>query len=62
MPTKEAIQSAIEKFEQRMMQEKMDLTLAEYVKLLQISQELIEEGPKEIKVSWVGTEPKSNEE
>ena len=62
MPTKEAIQSAIEKFEQRMMQEKMDLTLAEYVKLLQISQELIEEGPKEIKVSWVETEPKSNEE
>ncbi|HLH19240.1 MAG TPA: hypothetical protein VKX45_18605 [Bryobacteraceae bacterium] len=43
-----------------MSEETCDITLAEYVKLLQISQELAESTPKEVTVSWVDG-PKSDE-
>jgi hypothetical protein len=61
--TKKAIRQALDKYEEKLMHENGDskLTLAEYVKLLQVSQELADEEPKEIKVSWVENEQKSEE-
>ncbi len=58
---KQAIKNALSTFEAKLMQEDAgDITLAEYVKLLQISQELAENTPKEVTVSWVEG-PKSDE-
>jgi hypothetical protein len=58
---KQAIKNALSTFEAKLMSEETcDITLAEYVKLLQISQELAESTPKEVTVSWVDG-PKSDE-
>ena len=58
---KQAIKNALSTFEAKLMSEETcDITLSEYVKLLQISQELAESTPKEVTVSWVDG-PKSDE-
>jgi hypothetical protein len=61
MATKDAITKALQAFEQDLTDEQgKKLTMAEYIKLLQLSQELAEDEPKEIKVEWVEA-PKSTE-
>lgn len=60
MATKDAIHTALEAFESTMAENGKKLTMAEYIKLLQLSQELADEEPKEIKVEWVEA-PKSTE-
>ncbi len=62
MATKEAIEAALQKFEERMKDPNFKLSLAEYVKLLQLRQELAEEDIREIKVSWVETADKSSDQ
>jgi len=54
MATKDAIKHALEAFELGLTDtEARKLSMAEYIKLLQISQELPEDEPKEIKVEWI---------
>lgn len=60
MATKDAIQTALEKFEKKLTDDNVSISMAEYVKLLQLAQELGEDEPKEIKVEWVEA-PKSTE-
>jgi hypothetical protein len=60
MATKQAIQSALEAFEAQMQEAGFKLSLAEYVKLLQLKQELADDDIREIKVSWVETADKSS--
>jgi hypothetical protein len=62
MATKEAIKAALQNFETQMNKPGFKLSLAEYVKLLQLKQEMAEDDVKEIEVSWVETAEKSNEE
>lgn len=63
MATKKAIKVTLKKFEEEMESKKVDLTMAEYLKLLQVAQELTtEKRPKEIKVSWVDPAEPSNGE
>ena len=61
MATKEAIQSALEEFEKKLSEKQVSISMAEYMKLLQLSQELTEDEPKEITVQWVESAPKSEE-
>lgn len=49
-------------FEARIEAKELKPTLAEYLKLLQIEEELHQESPKEIKVTWVEPETKSDGE
>jgi hypothetical protein len=51
----ELLLKAIEGFESRMNAQDFKPTVAEYLKLLQMQQEMdaTEDGPKEIKVTWV---------
>ncbi len=51
----ELLVKAIEAFEGRMNAQDFKPTVAEYLKLLQMEQEMdaTEDGPKEIKVTWV---------
>jgi hypothetical protein len=61
MATRDAIRQALQAFEKGLTDaEAKKLTMAEYIKLLQLSQELAEDEPKEIKVEWIEA-PKSAE-
>lgn len=60
MASKKAIDVALQKFETEMENGGMKLSLAEYVKLLQLRQDLADDDIREIKVSWVETEDKSS--
>lgn len=62
MATKQAIEAALETFEKGMQEAGFKLSLAEYVKLLQLKQELAEDETREITVSWVETAEQSNEQ
>ena len=62
MATKDAIKAALDQFENQMHKPDFKLSLAEYLKLLQIEEELDQESPKEIKVTWVEPETKSDGE
>jgi len=51
----ELVEKAIAKFDAKIKKAGFEPTVAEYVKLLQLGQELgQEDDPKEIKVTWVG--------
>jgi len=56
------VEKALKSFEQRLDKEDLKLTTAEYLKLLQMEQELEQESPKEIKVTWVEPEKTSPDE
>lgn len=60
MATKDTIDETLKAFEAKMSNKAEQLSMAEYIKLLQISQELADDEPKEIKVEWVEA-PKSTE-
>lgn len=62
MATKDAIKAALDQFENQMHKPDFKLSLAEYVKLLQLKQELAEDEIKEIEVSWVETAERSNDQ
>ena len=49
----ELLAKAIKGFEARLTDADFKLTLSDYLKLIQMEQELDDEGPKEIKVTWV---------
>jgi hypothetical protein len=53
MATKDAIQAALDGFEEKLTNKQVSISMAEYMKLLQLSQELAEDEPKEIKVEWI---------
>ena len=50
MATKDTIDETLKAFEAKMSNKAEQLSMAEYIKLLQISQELADDEPKEIKV------------
>jgi hypothetical protein len=52
----ELLAKAIKGFEARLNDADLKLTLSDYLKLIQMEQELDDEGPKEIKVTWVDPE------
>ncbi len=47
---------ALASFEKRLEADELKLTTAEYLKLLQMGQELEQETPKDIEVTWVEPE------
>jgi hypothetical protein len=59
----ELLEKTLGQFESKIKQEGYEPTVAEYVKLLQLGQELGQEDePKEIKVTWVTPEAASENE
>ena len=59
----ELLERTIEKFETKIKHKDYEPTVAEYVKLLQLGREIGQEDePKEIKVTWVGPNAKSESE
>lgn len=59
----ELLERTINKFETKINSAEYDPTVAEYVKLIQLGREIGQEDePKEIKVTWVGPNEKSNSE
>jgi hypothetical protein len=52
----ELLTKAIKGFEARLDDPDFKLTLSDYLKLIQMEKELDDEGPKEIKVTWVDPE------
>lgn len=62
MATKDAIETALQTFEQQMKEKAFKLSLAEYVKLLQLKQELSEDEVTEVRVTWVETADKSSDQ
>ncbi|MEI9972421.1 MAG: hypothetical protein WDO73_10420 [Ignavibacteriota bacterium] len=59
----ELLEATIEQFEKKIGKAGYEPTVAEYVKLLQLGQELGQEDePKEIKVTWVGPDATSESE
>ncbi len=56
----ELVDKALESFEKRLEKDELKLTTAEYLKLLQMGQELEKDTPKDIEVTWV--EPETSEE
>jgi hypothetical protein len=61
MATRDAIQTALKRFEEEMKADGFKLTLSEYVKLLQLKQDLADDEIREVKVSWVETAEPSRE-
>ena len=55
--TKKIVQELLEKAEAKLGGDDMKLTLADYVRLVQLKRELDEDEPREIRVTWV--EPES---
>jgi hypothetical protein len=53
------LEKAIGAFEKRLEADELKLTTAEYLKLLQLEQEIREDSPREIKVTWVETPEES---
>ena len=55
----QTVKHLLAKVEQKITEEPIKATLAEYIRLVQLHQELDEEEPKEIRVTWV--EPETGE-
>ena len=56
----ELVEQAIQQFGQKLEQNELKPTVGDLIRLLQLEKELLEETPKEIKVSWVGTDAKEH--
>jgi hypothetical protein len=54
-----AVKKLLKNVEKKLVGEDVKASLGDYIRLLQLQQELEEEEPKDIKVTWV--EPKSEE-
>jgi hypothetical protein len=48
----QVVRELLEKMEQQLGGEQLKLTLADYIRLVQLRRELEEEEPREIKVTW----------
>lgn len=58
----ELLGKAIASFESRIKEKDFKPTIAEYLKLVQLEQELAEDEAKEIKVTWIDSMAKSDSE
>lgn len=56
----EMLKQAIGAIETRLENKELKPTMGDYLKLLQMEQDFEEEGPREIKVTWVGPEGSSS--
>ena len=54
----QTVKNLLAKVEQKITEEPVKATLAEYIRLVQLHKELDEEEPKEIRVTWVEPETK----
>jgi hypothetical protein len=60
----DVVNKLLEKMEQKLTGEnsEMKVTLADYIRLLQLKKEMEDEEPKEIRVTWVDRESESSNE
>lgn len=58
----EVVQGLIEQVEKRLGGDDVKVTLADYIRLVQLRKELEDEAPKEIKVTWIERDPESSSE
>ena len=60
----DVVNKLLEKMEQKLTGEnsEMKVTLADYIRLLQLKKEIEDEEPKEIRVTWVDRESESSSE
>ncbi len=58
----ELVSRVLEKMEQTMVAEGVKPTVGDFIRLVQLEKELAEEQPKEIRVSWVEPEKKSEKD
>ena len=57
---KALVKRAIQQFGEKIQNNELKPTVGDFIRLLQIEKELLEETPKEIKVSWVEPEEKKH--
>lgn len=55
----EVVQGLIEQVEKKLGGDDVKVTLADYIRLVQLRKELEEETPREIKVTWIERDPES---
>jgi hypothetical protein len=60
----DVVNKLLEKMEQKLTGEnsEMKVTLADYIRLIQLKKEIEDEEPKEIRVTWVDRESESSSE
>jgi hypothetical protein len=58
----EVVDELIEQVEKKLGGNDVKVTLADYIRLVQLRKELEEETPKEIKVTWIERDPESSSE
>ncbi len=54
---KTLVKQVIQQFGQKLEKDEVKPTVGDFIRLLQLEKELLDESPKEIKVSWVEPEP-----
>jgi hypothetical protein len=58
----ELVSKVLQKMEQKLASDALKPTVGDFIRLLQLEKELAEEAPKEIEVSWVEPEEKSEKD
>lgn len=58
----EVVRGLIEQVEKKLGESDVKVTLADYIRLVQLRKELEEETPREIKVTWIERDPESSSE
>jgi len=58
--TKALVEQAIQQFGEKLENNELKSTVGDFIRLLQLKKELLEEAPREIKVSWVEPEEKEH--
>jgi hypothetical protein len=56
------VEQILQKLETAFAEQQVKATLADYIRLVQLRKELVDEEPREIKVTWVEAEKKSDSE
>lgn len=62
MNQREVIDTLLKRMEEKMSAPDVKVTLADYIRLLQLKKELEEDEPKEIRVTWVDRDSESSSE
>ncbi len=57
----DVVRGLIEQVEKKLGGDDVKVTLADYIRLVQLRKELEEEAPKEIKVTWIERDPETPE-
>lgn len=55
------IGALLDRFEQQSQSDKFRMSVADYIRLLQIEKELDDKQPRDVKVTWVETQPDKND-